>query len=98
MNPAVGRNYDKNHHVNKPIKRLRWDRGDIVSYYSYTRYLLSSIFYELLNIQKDSFNGCNQVQVDDNYDRIVIALNVSAHSYIPCCSQIFFSNIGGAKN
>ena len=61
-----------------------------MSYYSYTGYLLSSIFYELLNIQKDSFNGCNQVLVDDIYDRIVTALNVSAHSYIPSCSQNFF--------
>ena len=84
VNSAVGRNYDKNHYVNKPIKRLmRWDRGDLVSYYSYTGYLLSSIFYELLNIQKDSFNGCNQVLAYDIYDRTVTALNVSAQSYIP---------------
>jgi len=45
---------------------LHWDRGDLVSYYSYTGYLLSSIFYELFNIQKDSFNGCDQVLVDNN--------------------------------
>ena len=94
MNSAVGRNYDKNHHVNKPIKRLRWDRGDLVSYYSYTGYLLSSIFYEFLNIQKDSFNGCNQVLVDDIYDRIVTALNVSAHSYIPSCSPLTLTIYG----
>jgi len=68
-----------------------------MSYYSYTGYLLSSIFYELLNIQKDSFNGCNQVLVDDIYDRILL-LWMYLHTVISLAARKFFSSIGGAKN
>lgn len=61
--------------------QLRWDRGDLISFYNYTGKLLEPIATELNdieinNIQHDA--SAYSPVIDRLYENIVIALNVSA--------------------
>jgi hypothetical protein len=91
--------------VNKPIfnssvmngqPHLRWDKGDIISYYNYTYNLLSCIPVsgELWNCLKyEGKGGCMNVAqwcVNNVYNSIVNGLSLSAEAYVPCTKPGFY--------
>jgi hypothetical protein len=73
--------------------QLRWDHGDIVSFYNHTGKLLQPIVTDLndIDIDKIQYNASTyQPIVDRLYENIVAALNVSANLFIPQYRKNFF--------
>jgi len=90
LTPITVKSNSKKRQETKPIKRLRWDHGDLLTYYNSTGQQLEPIFYELLNIENDGFKCCDVQLIDDIYDRVVAALKSSALVAIPYRLQNFF--------
>ena len=79
------------------ITQLRWDHGDIVSYYSYTRINLQPILADIDKLSADlSSSRCDEVeadiqlQVDIIYAKIIEVLRSAAALYIPNRKRSFY--------
>jgi len=77
-------------HNSRSVKRLRWDRDYLLTYYTNTGQQLQSIFYELLCVEQEGFQCCDLKLLDEMYERIVAVLLSSASGSIASCSQNFF--------
>jgi len=81
------------------MKKLRWDKADLISYYNLSYQYLSAIDVPLALL-----NGVccvdyeyYKVQINTFYHNIVQALTLSAESSVPSCKKTF-SNFGGMSN
>jgi len=84
------RSKSKSPKVDRSVKRLRWDRADLTSYYNYTHSYLQPIFGELSDIEKDDARYNDVSLIDVMYDKIVSALQVCTAATVPSYSQNFF--------
>lgn len=87
------------HHC--PQYQLRWDRGDLASYYYHAGDLLAPLLSRVeLTLTKsyDTSNDCTLKLIDDLYNDIVAVLASCAKSSIPEHRKCFFINFGGMKN
>jgi len=72
------------------VLRLRWDRADLMSYYSLTHEQLQPIYADLLAAECDAAK-CNDANLlDALYIRTVDALNACAAVTVPSHKQNFF--------
>ena len=78
------------HDDSHSVRRLRWDHGDIASYYIQPHLYLQPILDKLLIIEKVSPHFRDSAIIDVLYGRIVDVLNLCANATIPCCRQDFF--------
>ena len=96
LSPITVKGSSKKRQETKPIKRLRWDHGDLLTYS--TGQQLEPSFYELLNMENNGFKCCDVQLIDDIYDRVVAALKSSAYWLLFLIVYKTFSNIGGVKS
>ena len=59
VNSTVVNSIGEKCHYSRSVKRLRWDRGDLLTYYTNTWQQLQSIFYELLCVEQGGFQCCD---------------------------------------
>ena len=91
-------NKDKPNGTNKPAQeQLRWDKGDIGSFYRYTDCYLSPLLYKveglLSQFDEHTFNVYNvdiSETIDSIYNDIVEVLSSGASACIPTHSKNFF--------
>ena len=85
--------------------RLRWDKGDLATFYSDTGAYLSCLLQKIDNTLS-TFYACDKLvvdyelytEVDELYNEIVCILTNCAETSVPISHQIFFINFGGTKS
>ena len=84
--------------INPPVEQLRWDKGDINSYYSFTRQHLEHIWSRVKDFDKVLFQNnfvsrpaveC-QIFIDETYRSITEILTEGSKLYIPKHSKNFY--------
>jgi len=85
VNASVVNSISEKCYNSRSVKRLRWDRADLLTYYTNTGQQQESIFYELLCVEQGGFQCCDLELLDEMYERIVAVLLSSASDSIPSC-------------
>ena len=74
------------------MEKLRWDKADLISYYTLSYEYLSAIDvpYALFDGAHCVDNEIAKMQINTFYHNIVQALTLSSVSSVPKCKQNFF--------
>jgi hypothetical protein len=85
------------HHISRDkvesVLQLRWDRADVMSYYSNTFLRLQPVLDELIGLDNCAINFTSNeclAIIDNIYEKIVHSLNMSASVSVPIHRKNFF--------